>query len=99
LPTVLGDARIPNLINVPSAIRSSPDRGSSTVGVGSTLIQLLRTTVGDRDCQALLGHARRGVTRHFMAPEVARLRQAAESVLETEHRGTIPLTIIRRKVA
>jgi hypothetical protein len=34
-----------------------------------------------------------------MAPEVARLRQAAESVLETEQRGTIPLTIIRRKVA
>ena len=55
--------------------------------------------VADRDCQALLGHARRGVTRQYMAPEVARLRQAAESMLETEHRGTIPLTIIRRKVA
>ncbi len=55
--------------------------------------------VADRDCQALLGHARRGVTRQYMAPEVARLRQAAESVLETEQRGTIPLTIIRRKVA
>lgn len=55
--------------------------------------------VSDRDCQALLGHARKGVTRQYMAPEVARLIQAAESVLDTERRGTIPLTIIRRRVA
>ena len=55
--------------------------------------------VSDRDCQALLGHARKGVTRRYMAPEVARLLQAAESVLNTERHGTIPLTIIRRKVA
>jgi hypothetical protein len=34
-----------------------------------------------------------------MAPEVACLRQAAESAPETEQRGTIPLTIIRRKIA
>jgi hypothetical protein len=34
-----------------------------------------------------------------MAPEVARLLQAAESVLNTKQQGTIPLTIIRRKVA
>jgi hypothetical protein len=37
--------------------------------------------------------------RQYMAPEVARLLQAAESVLNTERHGTIPLTIIRRKVA
>jgi hypothetical protein len=55
--------------------------------------------VSDRDCQVLLGHARMGVTRQYMAPEVARLLQAAESVLNTERHGTIPLTIIRRKVA
>jgi hypothetical protein len=34
-----------------------------------------------------------------MAPEVARLMEAAESVLTTEQQGTIPLTIIRRKAA
>jgi len=55
--------------------------------------------VSDRDCQVLLGHARKGVTRQYMAPEVARLLQAAESALNTEQHGTIPLTIIRRKVA
>jgi integrase len=55
--------------------------------------------VSDRECQALLGHARKGVTRKYMAPEVARLMQAAESVLNTERQGTVPLTIIRRKVA
>ena len=55
--------------------------------------------VSDRDCQALLGHARRGITPQYMAPEVARLLQSAESVLGTERHGTIPLTIIRRKVA
>ena len=54
---------------------------------------------GPAYCQALLGHARRGITRQYMAPEVARLMQAAESVLNTERQGTIPLTIIRRKVA
>ena len=55
--------------------------------------------VSDRDCQAPLGHARRGITRQYIAPEVARLLQAAESVLNTERQGTIPLTIMRRKVA
>jgi integrase len=55
--------------------------------------------VSDRDCQVLLGHARQGITRRYMAPEVARFIEAAESILETEQRGTIPLTIIRRKVA
>src|SRR5208283_2347084 len=55
--------------------------------------------VCDRDCQVLLGHARKGVTRQYLAPEVARLLHAAESVLNTERHGTIPLTIIRRKVA
>jgi hypothetical protein len=34
-----------------------------------------------------------------MAPEIARLIQAAEVVLETETRTTLPLTIIRRKAA
>ena len=53
----------------------------------------------DRDCQVLLRHARKGITRQYMAPEVARLMQAAEAVLNTERQGTIPLTIIRRKVA
>jgi len=55
--------------------------------------------VSDRECQALLGHARKGVTQKYMAPEVARLMQAAESVLDTQRHGTVPLTIIRRKVA
>jgi hypothetical protein len=32
-------------------------------------------------------------------PEIARLIQAAESVLDTEKRCTVPLTIIRRRVA
>ncbi|HEV2977630.1 MAG TPA: tyrosine-type recombinase/integrase [Casimicrobiaceae bacterium] len=39
--------------------------------------------VSDRDCQVLLGHARKGVTRQYMAPEVARIaasgRVGAES--------------------
>ena len=61
--------------------------------------RLEAANVSDRDCQALLGHARKGVTRQYMAPEVVRLTQAVESVLNTERHGSIPLTIIRRKVA
>jgi integrase len=61
--------------------------------------RLEAANVSDRDCQALLGHARKGVTRQYMVPEVVRLTQAVESLLDTERHGTIPLTIIRRKVA
>jgi len=34
-----------------------------------------------------------------MAAEIVRLIEAAERVLETEHRTTVPLTNIRRKAA
>ena len=55
------------------------------------------TTFGD--CQVLLGHRPRTVTQRYMVAEIVRLIEAAERVLETEHRTTVPLTIIRRKAA
>ena len=55
------------------------------------------TTFGD--CQVLLGHRPRTVTQRYMVAEIARLIEAAERVLETERRTTVPLTIIRRKAA
>jgi integrase len=51
------------------------------------------------DCQVLLGHKSKNVTKRYMVPEIARLIDAAESVLETEKRRTVPLTIIRRRAA
>ena len=55
------------------------------------------TTFGD--CQVLLGDRPRTVTQRYMVAEIVRLIEAAERVLETERRTTVPLTIIRRKVA
>ena len=51
------------------------------------------------DCQVLLGHRPRTVTQRYMVAEIVRLIEAAERVLETERRTTVPLTIIRRKAA
>lgn len=51
------------------------------------------------DCQVLLGHKSKSVTRRYMVPEIARLIAAAESASETEKRCTVPLTIIRRRAA
>jgi hypothetical protein len=51
------------------------------------------------DCQVLLGHKPRTVTQKYMAAEITRLIEAAERALATEHRVSVPMTIIRRKVA
>jgi integrase len=51
------------------------------------------------DCQVLLGHKPRTVTQRYMAAEITRLIDAAERALATEHRMSVPMTIIRRKVA
>jgi hypothetical protein len=37
--------------------------------------------------------------QRYMVAEIVRLIEAAERVLETERRTTVPLTIIRRKAA
>jgi integrase len=55
--------------------------------------------VGFSDCQVLLGHKPRTVTQRYMAAEITRLIEAAERALATEHRISVPMTIIRRKVA
>jgi hypothetical protein len=39
------------------------------------------------------------VTQRYMVAEIVRLIEAAERVLETGRRTTVPLTIIRRKAA
>jgi hypothetical protein len=71
------------------------DRGTYPKGFANLRVHDLKHTFGhrleaagvsDRDCQVLLGHASKGITRQYMAPEVARLLEAAESVLETEGR-------------
>ena len=51
------------------------------------------------DCQVLLGHKPKTVTQRYMVAEITRLIEAAECTLATEHRMTVPLTIIRRKAA
>ena len=61
------------------------------------LLTTLNVAFGD--CQVLLGHRPRTVTQRYMAAEIVHLIEAAERVLETEHRTTVPLTIIRRKAA
>ena len=77
-------------------------------GFANVRVHDLKHTFGHRleaagvalsDCQVLLGHRSKSMTRRYMAPEIARLIQAAESVLETEKRCTVPLTIIRRRAA
>ncbi len=88
---------------------ANPKRRACPAGFAQLRVHDLKHTFGhrleaanvsDRDCQVLLGHAHsRGVTRQYMAPEVARLTKAVESVLDTEQHGSIPLTIIRRKAA
>lgn len=77
-------------------------------GFASIRVHDLKHTFGHRleaagvnfeDCQVLLGHKGKSVTSRYMVPEIARLIDAAELVLQTEARKTVPLTIVRRKAA
>jgi len=77
-------------------------------GYANVRVHDLKHTFGHRldaagvpfgDCQVLLGHKPRSVTQRYMVAEITRLIAAAERVLETEHRTTVPLTIIRRNAA
>ena len=77
-------------------------------GYANVRVHDLKHTFGHRleaagvafgDCQVLLGHKPRTVTQRYMAAEITRLIEAAERALATEHRVSVPMTIIRRKVA
>ena len=81
---------------------------TGTLGYANVRVHDLKHTFGHRleaagvafgDCQVLLGHKPRTVTQRYMAAEITRLIEAAERALATEHRISVPMTIIRRKVA
>lgn len=83
-------------------------REPAPLGYANVRVHDLKHTFGHRleaagttfgDCQVLLGHRPRTVTQRYMVAEIVRLIEAAERVLETERRTTVPLTIIRRKAA